>query len=402
MAAPRLRWRNKAASKSDLHTRTGPLMFTPGAREPRVSGARNSRKVSLLKDLPVMQLVSRGDVSQRPHAHLVLIRRASSQPRLFAERAKQGEARTSHERVFLHQTRQRTFIESAAAHVIVLFKALHGGLVAPRNPQGPVGEYPLGVADVAEHLLHRPLVCRVPKIAIPLAASSKQLHRLHALRLERACYIISDHQRNILFVVPRILPGFRPRDFHLFSPPAQYTLPARSAYMSLERSSLESRAHAASKSKWNAESPTGFQKTAMGTALGGTASRILRRSVAASSLLSIGLAFSFHPGRIVLPPDPTKLASPCKNAGEFPVALPIPAAPARPHSYARRRFHCEVSRMDLLRSAALQLSSASSQLAAAPFSFHHRARFLAATPIFSCAPPVTPRNFAEAKRLAKV
>jgi len=58
---------------------------TPTAREPRVSGARNSRKVSLLENLPVMQLVSRGDVSQRPYAHLIFVRRASSQPHLFAE-----------------------------------------------------------------------------------------------------------------------------------------------------------------------------------------------------------------------------------------------------------------------------------------------------------------------------
>jgi hypothetical protein len=105
-------------------------------------------------------------------------------------------------------------------------------------------------------------------------------------------------------------------------------------------------------------------------ALGGTASRILRRSQKA--------ALAQRPAPFALAPRP---------------ATRSPAAPANPSSQrcqtltARRQFHCVISRMDLLNSAALRLSSASWQLAAAPFSFHHRARFLAATPIFPVPNP---------------
>ena len=90
------------------------------------SGAGDSRKVALLENLPVVQLVPRGNKCQRPHAHLILVGRASSQPRIFPKRTKQRQTRTSHVRKLLYQTRQRPFAESAAAHVIVLFKSLKG------------------------------------------------------------------------------------------------------------------------------------------------------------------------------------------------------------------------------------------------------------------------------------
>jgi len=61
---------------------------TASAHELLASGARNSRKVSLLENLPVVPLVPRGDESQGSHAHLVLVRRASQQPRFFPQRAK--------------------------------------------------------------------------------------------------------------------------------------------------------------------------------------------------------------------------------------------------------------------------------------------------------------------------
>jgi hypothetical protein len=49
----------------------------PGVNEQRVSGARDSRKISLIENLPVVQFVPRSDISQGPHAHLVLVRRPS-------------------------------------------------------------------------------------------------------------------------------------------------------------------------------------------------------------------------------------------------------------------------------------------------------------------------------------
>src|SRR5208282_1394949 len=187
-------------------------------REWRASGSRNSRKVSLLENLPVMQFVPGGDKCKRPHTHFIFIGHTASQPRLAAQRTEQRQSRASHIREFLHQTRQLPFLESAAAHVIVLFESGHRRLVRPRNSQRPVGENSLGVAEVAEHILYCPLVRRVAKIAVALAAPGKNLHRLYALRLQRARDVFPRYQRNIFFVIRRVLPALRSPQIHFRSP----------------------------------------------------------------------------------------------------------------------------------------------------------------------------------------
>src|SRR5271154_326678 len=193
-------------------------LASASAREPLASGARDSRKVSLLENLPVVQLVPRRDECQRPHTHLVFVGRTAPHPRVFPKRPKQRQARAPHIRKFFDQTRQRPFVESAAAHVVVLLESLHRRLVAPRNPQCPVRKNSLGIADVAQHFLHRPLVCRIAKISVSLAAPRKELHSLHALRFQRARRVSSRNQRNVLLVVSCVLPSFRPSQFHFASP----------------------------------------------------------------------------------------------------------------------------------------------------------------------------------------
>ena len=74
----------------------------------------------------MVQLVPRGDERQRPHAHLVFVGRTAPHPRVFPKRTKQRQARASHICEFLDQARQRSFIESAAAYIVVLFESFHG------------------------------------------------------------------------------------------------------------------------------------------------------------------------------------------------------------------------------------------------------------------------------------
>jgi hypothetical protein len=69
---------------------------TASAPELHASGARDGRKVSLLENLSVVELVSRGDERQRPHAYLVLIGYSAAHPHVCPERTKQRKARASH------------------------------------------------------------------------------------------------------------------------------------------------------------------------------------------------------------------------------------------------------------------------------------------------------------------
>ena len=176
----------------------------------RDSSARNRRKVALFQDDAVVYLMPRGHERQRAYGHFFLAGHPAPRPSGLRERTKKSHARAAHQSKLLGQARQGAFPERAVLHKIILFESRQWGLVAPRDAQSPVGEYPLRVRDVSENFFYRPLSRRIPEAAVSLAASREQLQHLQALRFQNAQYIVPRHLRNVVRVVIRIFGRFRP------------------------------------------------------------------------------------------------------------------------------------------------------------------------------------------------
>src|SRR5882762_2223777 len=101
--------------------------------------AETSAQIFLLQHLPVMQLVPRNDVGERPDAHFVLIGDTAAQSVLCIEIPKQGHGRGAHIGELLNQIGERPLPEVAVANVIVLFVAFDRSLISARDAQGAIG-----------------------------------------------------------------------------------------------------------------------------------------------------------------------------------------------------------------------------------------------------------------------
>src|SRR5690606_40087516 len=81
---------------------------------------------------------------------------------LRAERLKAQHVRAPLRLELVYEVRQRAGVEIGRLDITVLLKAGQRGRVAPRDTQRAVGEYALGVVDMADHFFDAPLAGRWP------------------------------------------------------------------------------------------------------------------------------------------------------------------------------------------------------------------------------------------------
>src|SRR5690349_9740632 len=114
-------------------------------------------EIVLLQDSLVVQLMTGNDVSDRPHAHLVLVGHPAAHPRRLIQSAEQRHCSHPNRGEFFYQPSQAALAEGSILYVVILLEALDRSPVIARNTQRPVGENPLGVDHVAEHFPYAPL-----------------------------------------------------------------------------------------------------------------------------------------------------------------------------------------------------------------------------------------------------
>src|SRR5882762_60958 len=112
--------------------------------------------------------MSCGHERQRAHRYFLLTGHPASRPGCLGECSKERYARAAHQPKLFGKTRECAFPKRAVLHKIVLFESRQRCLVAPREAQCSVGEYPLGVDDVSQDLFDRPLSWRIPEASVPL------------------------------------------------------------------------------------------------------------------------------------------------------------------------------------------------------------------------------------------
>ena len=120
-----------------------------------------------------MQLMSGHDESNRTNRRGLIICDAAPQPRFLIQRCEERQAGHSHVRKLVHHISEGALVEVARPDIIVLVEAGKRRPVPASNAQSTIGEDPLGVGNVTDHLLHRPLAGRIAKIPVALASPRK-------------------------------------------------------------------------------------------------------------------------------------------------------------------------------------------------------------------------------------
>src|SRR6202035_3679498 len=134
------RWR---WTKSDMRGRSAPADVTRTAGPAgRFQGAL---EVPGLQGRAVMELVAGDGVGHRPYAHLGAVGDAAARPGLVGQGGEEGEARRAHDLELLRELGQPAAAEGAGPDVGILLEARERRAIGAREPQGAVGEDPLGV-----------------------------------------------------------------------------------------------------------------------------------------------------------------------------------------------------------------------------------------------------------------
>src|SRR5580692_11280934 len=82
------------------------------------------REILLLQHPPMVQLVPRNDISQRPHAHFILVGNSTPHPSCLIQISQQRQRRPPNRNVVLNDLRELRCRKRTILHIIILLEAL--------------------------------------------------------------------------------------------------------------------------------------------------------------------------------------------------------------------------------------------------------------------------------------
>src|SRR5581483_2590331 len=132
----------------------------------------------------MMALVSRRDIRQSSHRDLFFVGDAPATPGLLVKTAEQRQAGSAHTGVLVEQIGDTALAEVAVAHVVVLLETFDRSLISAPDPQGAIGEDPLGIGDMSENFFDRPFVWGVSEIRLLIVQTGNQFACATQLPLE--------------------------------------------------------------------------------------------------------------------------------------------------------------------------------------------------------------------------
>ena len=111
---------------------------------------------------------------------------------------------------FVDQAVQRALVESTGSHVVILFKARQHDRVIARDMMRAVSENALGINDVAQDLLDRPLAGSIREFGGAAIIDALQQRRaLLKLRGEDRQNVVARNQIDINCRIGRVFGGLR-------------------------------------------------------------------------------------------------------------------------------------------------------------------------------------------------
>src|SRR5690606_16662686 len=143
-----------------------------------------SRAVPLDQELPVVQLVAGDDPGEGTDRNFVSARHPTPGPRLRGQAAEQGDRRIADRVELTAEVGERACTELRWRYVGVLIERGEGRRVAAGKSERTVDEDALGVADMADDLLDRPLPGRVGMVPARLGDRLEQAGKVRRLPLE--------------------------------------------------------------------------------------------------------------------------------------------------------------------------------------------------------------------------
>src|SRR5581483_11358211 len=142
----------------------------------------------------MMALVSRRDIRQSSHRDLFFVGDAPATPGLLVKTAEQRQGGSAHTGVLVEQIGDTALAEVTVAHVIVLLESFDRSLISAPDPQGAIGEDPLGIGDMSENFFDRPFAWAVSEIRLLIVQSGKHVASAAGLLLERGEDVSSGDQ----------------------------------------------------------------------------------------------------------------------------------------------------------------------------------------------------------------
>ena len=120
--------------------------------------------ILLPQNFQVVQLMSGCKKSHAANRNAVFIGIALAHPSLLRQVFKKCDGGLANHTEFVDKTFQRALVESTGSHVVILFKARQHARIIARDMMRAVSENALGINDVTQKLLDRPLAGSVREL----------------------------------------------------------------------------------------------------------------------------------------------------------------------------------------------------------------------------------------------
>src|SRR5262245_30821996 len=129
-------WKWPTAKSGQPSTSPSATRIAQAQLEPSALRRRTRRKVALLQQHAVMQLMPGNNVSQRAHGDRIVVGRARTRPGVFRQVLKESSCGCARGLEFGQHTVQRPLVEATLIDVHILIETRERSLVATGDAQG--------------------------------------------------------------------------------------------------------------------------------------------------------------------------------------------------------------------------------------------------------------------------
>jgi len=130
------------------------------------------REILFFQDAAVVEFVAGGDIAESADGYFLLVGDAAAGPGLLVEIPQQGQRGAPDGDVVFDDFGKRH--PGSVADIVILLETFDGRAISARDVESPIGEDALGIANMPEYFLDRPLLGCVAKIGVRLVTTGEQ------------------------------------------------------------------------------------------------------------------------------------------------------------------------------------------------------------------------------------
>jgi len=154
--------------------------------------------------------MSSGKKGQASNCDVVLVGQALAQPSLLGQVLEERDGGLTNGTIFVDEAVQRTLVEEAGSHVVILFKARQRSDVIARDTKRAVAKNTFGINDVAQNLLDCPFAGSIRELGGATIIDTLQQRRaLLKLGGEDRQYLVAHNKIYINCRIRRVLGSIR-------------------------------------------------------------------------------------------------------------------------------------------------------------------------------------------------